>query len=327
MTAWRAPSTCSSSAPGVASCWWHRLSPGQLAREPPDRQRLPERDVRAADALAPGGHATPSPSSAYSTPRSALRERLGETAMYHEADRQLQRRRRPSTCPGADPRSPTTWVEDIPAGRATDPASGRARRQLSLLLKGPVEVTLRRPDGMERGSRSSMPGSTPASLALLAMAARNRERRRRCESPVRAAELDLAADFDELDRRSPSFRQDVERQARPRRGPASRRRTVADRRPSDQVFREVWVFRGAGDPGRRGHRGGGRHRRTDDAGRAILQRDMQEGFDSSTPAHAVLGVGRSTTRRSARWRRGTGSPSPRAWWTLRPASPWGPIPG
>ena len=58
-----------------------------------------------------------------------------------------------------------------------------------------------------------------------------------------------------------------------------------------KVFRDVWLFRartilvvvaigvGVGTFGLM------------DAGRSILQRDMQEGFDSSTPAHAVLGVG------------------------------------
>ena len=142
----------------------------------------------------------------------ALRERLGEVVMNHQVHRQLR------TLGALDLSALTSITHDL-ASQTFQPGETILRQgalgdSFFFLLEGTVEVTQRRPDGTERVLREQHAGEYFGELALLGNGRRTANVKA-VRGPVRVVEL-TRADFDELIARSPSFRQDVERQAAPR---------------------------------------------------------------------------------------------------------------
>jgi ABC-type lipoprotein export system ATPase subunit len=142
----------------------------------------------------------------------ALRERLGQVVEHHQVHRQLQ------VLEALDLSALTAITHDLRA--QTFQAGETILRQGTLgdsfffLLEGAVEVTLRRPDGTETVLGEQYAGEHFGELALLGDGRRTSSVKA-VRGPVRVVELSRA-DFDEVIAHSPSFRQEVERQAAPR---------------------------------------------------------------------------------------------------------------
>jgi ABC-type lipoprotein export system ATPase subunit/CRP-like cAMP-binding protein len=143
----------------------------------------------------------------------ALRERLDQVVEHQQIHRRLQ------ALEALDLSALTAITHDL-RSQTFQPGETILRQgalgdSFFFLLEGTVAVTLRRPDGTETVLREQHAGEYFGELALLGDGRRTANVKALRE-PVRVVELSRA-DFDEVTARSPSFRQEVERLAAPRR--------------------------------------------------------------------------------------------------------------
>jgi cGMP-dependent protein kinase len=143
----------------------------------------------------------------------ALRERLGQLVERNQLRKQLQMLTA-LNFPALQAITRDPQAQTFPPG-ATILRQGALGETFFFLLEGTVEVTVRRPDGTEAVIDELAAGQFFGELALLGNGRRTANVRA-ARGAVRVVELSRA-DFHQIIEQSPSFRQEVERLAAPRR--------------------------------------------------------------------------------------------------------------